>query len=65
MRTLMEDEKMSLHQKRIRQERIIVHLDPGDVAYYLEDLAATDGEEERPCAGVNTEEYLDDEDERE
>ena len=54
-------EKGTVHQKGIRQEGIVVHLDPGDVADYLEDLAAAGGEEERPCAGVDAEEQLDDE----
>lgn len=42
-----------------------MHLDPGNIADYLEDLAAADGDKEGPCAGVNTEEYLEDEDEGE
>ena len=42
-----------------------MHLDPGDVADYLEDFAAADGEEERPCAEVYAEVYLDEEQEGE
>lgn len=57
--------KSYLHQKRIGQEWIIVHLNPGNVADYLEDLAAAYGDKERPCAGMNAEEQLDDEDEGE
>lgn len=37
-----------------------MHLDPGDVANHLEDLAAADGDEERPCAGIDAEEQLGD-----
>ena len=54
-----------LHQERIRQEGVVMHLDPGDVANYLEDFAAADGEEERPCAEVYAEVHLDEEQEGE
>lgn len=51
-----------VEQERIRLERVVVHLDAGDVAEDLEDLAADDAGEEGPGAVANAEGDLDDED---
>ena len=42
-----------------------MHLDSGDIADDFKDLATADCQEERPCARVDAQEQLDDEDERE
>ena len=42
-----------------------MHLDSGDIADDFKDFATADGQEERPCARVDAQEQLDDEDERE
>ena len=54
-----------VHQEGIRLERIVMHLDPSDVANDFEDFPAKNGSEERPCAEEEAEVSLDDEDEGE